>query len=218
MLSLHKLTNEQTGRVCGYNKDNIKSIVQRLKTENDIIINITHLFIALTVWYNNLHYNFAAVLFGYKHHQSICYAIDTIINQLTFYWVPSFIGYPYWTATKILSQVPQFVKDLYPNKKILGCIDATYLYQQHSNKNFQYQKATYSVHKHTNLQKEHVWCTTDGQVVVVDGPYRGHHDGVIGILSFVTLSMNHDVMELTHDGTEYSCFIEDIQVTIRQST
>ena len=117
LLRFDKLTNDQSKRVCGYNKDHIHSIINTVKSENDILINVLHLFIALTVWYNNLGYRFAAVLFGYKYESSVCYAIDKIINQMTFYWVPKWIGYPYWTAVKILNTVPQFVKDLYPDKK-----------------------------------------------------------------------------------------------------
>ena len=207
LLSLDRLTDVQTKRTCGRSKDDINAIVQRLKDENSIIINVVHLFLALTVWYNNLGYRFAAVLFGYKYQSTVCYAIDQVINKLSFHWVPKYIGYPYWTAVKILSTVPQFVKDLYPDKKILGCIDATYLYKQHANSNFQYQKVTWSVHKHANLQKEHVWCTSEGWVVLVDGPYSADRgDGVIW--DSIINDPNHelyDIMGLTDDtDCEYS--------------
>ena len=204
LLRLDKLTNEQTKLVCGYNKDQMNSIVDTIKTQNDIMINILHLFIALTVWYNNLGYRFAAVLFGYKYESSVCYAIEKVINQMTFYWVPKWIGYPYWTAAKILNTVPQFVTDLYHDEKILGCIDATYLYKEHSNTNFQYQKVTYSMHKNSNLQKEHVWCTTDGKVVLVDGPHRADTgDGVIW--DSIIHDANHEIYDIMGTTDDNEC-------------
>ena len=204
LLALDKLDNKQTKQTCGITKENIDCIVKRLKDDNDVVINVLHLFIALTVWFNNIGCRFAAILFGYEDKSSICYAIDNVINTLTFYWVPKYIGYHCWTATKILSTVPQFVEDLYPNKKILGCIDATYLYKQHSNTNFQYQKLTYSVHKHKNLQKEHVWCTSEGKVVLVDGPYSADKGDWV-IWDSIINDPNHELYDIINLRDDSKC-------------
>ena len=63
------------------------------------------------------------------------------------------------------------------------------------------------MHKHANLQKEHVMCTAHGKVVFVDGPYAADRgDGVIW--DSITYDANHDlycIMDTQDDSEcEYS--------------
>ena len=171
LLQPDKLNNKQFKGCCGLTKNNIFHITDRLKEENNIQINMIHLFIACTVWFNNISYVFAAILFGFKSKSGIQYAIDSTIDELSKHWVPKYIGYPAWTVNKIIQNIPDFVRILFPNKLVLGCIDATYLYSEKSYYNYQYQKMTYSNHKHLNLQKEHVFCDCNGKIILVNGPY-----------------------------------------------
>ena len=57
-----------------------------------------------------------------------------------------------------------------------------------------FPKATYSVHKSRNLQKEHVACTPDGKVLFVDGPYfaDGHNDDYL-IWESIVEDPDHDI-------------------------
>ncbi len=48
--------------------------------------------------------------------------------------------------------------------------DATYIYIDKSS-NYQYQKETFSAHKHRNLVKFMILCSTDGYIIDVIGPY-----------------------------------------------
>ena len=203
LLSPDKLEGDKFKTVCGLERENMEHIVTRLK-EDDVLINFLHLFIACTVWYNNLCYRFAAALFGYEYESGIQYAIDTIINKLTFSWVPKHIGSTYWTPEKIMVHNPQFVNKLYPDKQILGCLDATYLYKQHAERNFQYQKETYSMHKHRNLQKEHVWCTTDGYVVQCDGPYAADRSDS-HIWNSIIHDADHQFYDIIGDWDDEKC-------------
>lgn len=49
-------------------------------------------------------------------------------------------------------------------------VDGTYAYHQKSS-NYAYQRLSYSMHKHTNLMKPFTFCTTNGFVIDMFGPY-----------------------------------------------
>ena len=181
LLAYDKLTDEQFRISCGLHRGDIDTIINGLALES-VIINVFHLFLTLCVWYNNLSYRFAAILFGYKKHSTIQYAVDKTITVLSFHWVPKWLGYPHWTIEKVIQNTPSFVRELFPDKKIAGVVDATFLYKEKSYNNYQYQRITYSSYKHCNLQKESVVCTCNGKILTVDGPYAAdglNNDAII---------------------------------------
>ena len=60
------------------------------------------------------------------------------------------------------------------------------------------------MHKHANLQKEHVWCTSDGKVVLVDGPYRADTgDGVIW--DSIIHDANHELYDIMGTIDDEEC-------------
>ena len=103
----------------------------------------------------------------------------------------------YWTKQKISEHTPEFVNKLWPNDNVIGCADATYLYSQKSQTNYQYQKQTCCVYKERNLQKEHVICTADGYIISADGPYfaDGHNTDAI-ILDNILHDDDHQIHEI----------------------
>ena len=209
-ISLQKLNDEQIRHSCGLDIDSLNRIVQHVNQPDYMHyrtnkLNVHDLFIACCIWRQNLCYTFAATLFGYKHNSGICKLVSRVINLLSEYWVEDWIGSSYWTEEKLAPHIPQFVKDLYPEKNVIGVVDATYLYMQKSRNNYQYQKASYSAYKHRNLQKEHVLCTPDGKVVFVDGPY--YADGQNNddkIWDSIVHSEHHDINIIYPDGKEYT--------------
>lgn len=182
---------------CGLEKCQLQRIVDELDAD-DIHLNINHLFIACSIWYQDISYSYAAILFGYSDKCYISHLVSGVIIILFNNWCSKYLGAGYWTKDKIINEhVPDFVRVLYPNKNIIGCIDATYLYSQKSQKNYQYQKASYSNYKHLNLQKEHVFCTPDGYIIVADGPYfaDGHNNDDI-LWDSIINDASHDIHEI----------------------
>ena len=177
-LCLNNLSDKEVRVSCGLHKAQLKRVVDELSSDN-IHLNITHLFVACSVWYQDISYSYASILFNYNDKCYVSQIISGVVIILFNHWAPKYLGSEYWTKDKILNaHIPEFVNILYPNDNIIGAVDATYLYSQKSQKNYQYQKATYSNYKHLNLQKEHVFCTLDGFVISVDGPYfaDGHNN------------------------------------------
>ena len=170
------LSDEKVRLACGISKTNLiviqKHVNEAIEDHSDTgKLDIEDLFIACCVWRQNMSYSFAAVTFGFTNSSGICHLIDRVLYYLSEYWVEDWLGKRYWNKREILKHIPEAVNKLHPNKNVIGCVDATYLYTQKSRSSYQFQKATYSKYKHRNLLKEHVLCTPDGKVVFVDGPY-----------------------------------------------
>ena len=177
-LSLNNLSDRDVRVSCGLYKAQLQRVVDELSS-NNVVLNINHLFVACSIWYQDISYSYAAILFNYNDKCYISQIVSDVVIILFNHWAPNYLGSRYWTKDKILNEhTPEFAKILYPNEDVIGSIDATYLYSQKSQKNYQFQKATYSNYKHLNLQKEHVFSTLNGFVISVDGPYfaDGHNN------------------------------------------
>ncbi len=116
------------------------SVMSVLKQTNEAITNsgdniarlkLQQLFIAFSVWRQNMRYNFAASIFGYADHSGVCKCVDRVIEALMKYYVPKYIGYPAWNTDKLMQEYPQFVRTLYPNKIIGGVVDVTYCHDMY---------------------------------------------------------------------------------------
>ena len=175
-LPVTSLSDEKIKNSCGLTKENLLFIVQHVNQPNHQIyqrvnLDVEDLFIACSIWRQSLSYSFAASIFGFADSSGISKLVVRVIDLLCDYWVGDYIGYEYWIREGVANHVPDFVNKLHPGKNVVGCIDATYLYKQKARSDYQYQKSSYCVYKGRNLQKEHVACTPDGKVIVVDGPY-----------------------------------------------
>lgn len=53
---------------------------------------------------------------------------SSTVAQINEIFVPQHLGFAAWPRTKLLQQVPNFVNILYPDKNVVGVVDATYLY------------------------------------------------------------------------------------------
>ena len=182
-LKCKELTNKRVRFACGLSKDDLIAIHKHVndaahRHADTSRLDIEDLFIACCIWRQNMSYSFAAVTFGFGQAGSVCNLIDRVLHFLSEYWVEDWLGQRYWNKTTIEEHIPEAVNKLHPNKNVIGCVDATYLYTQKSRSSYQFQKATYSNYKHRNLLKEHILCTPDGKVVFVDGPY--YADGYNG--------------------------------------
>ena len=175
-LPFESLSDEKIKNSCGLTKENLSFVIQHVNQPDHqmyqkVNLNIEDLYITCCVWKQNLSYSFAASIFGFADSSGISHLIDRVVDLLCDYWVSDYIGWEYWIREGVAKHVPDFVNKLHPGKNVVGCIDATYLYKQKAKSDYQFQKSSYCVYKGRNLQKEHVACTPDGKVLVVDGPY-----------------------------------------------
>ena len=194
-ISLHNLSDEQIKYLCGVHIHQLKEIAQHVNDKRLIKdFKYEDLSVAFAIWKHNLSYRLAAILFGYASYSGICCVVDRVVHFLSKYWVGDCVGYGYWKDKRVRAHVPKFCQRLFAGKNVVGIADATYLYSQKSQHNYQYQKCTYSVYKARNLQKEHVVCTPDGKILFVDGPFfaDGHNDDYL-IWDWVLNNRHHDI-------------------------
>ena len=142
-ISIDTLNDKQIKYLSGLTLTNLYDIVTHVNAKKVTrSFKVDDLFIACTVWKHNLPYRCAAILFGYGGHQGVKKVIDRVIPDLTRYWVPDHVGYGYWKDRDISNHQPIFVRRLHPDDNVVGIIDATYLYSQKSQRNYQYQKVS----------------------------------------------------------------------------
>ena len=184
---------------CGLPKEALRRVVEHVNQKHDgdpsmSKLSINDLFMACSIWRQNLSYRFAAAEFGYRSHSGIQNVVDRVIDLLIAYWVPDWIGSGYWGGKDLSEHVPDFVRRLWPEDNVVAIADATYLYTQKSQRNYQYQKCTYSVYKHRNLLKEHVVCSAQGKIFFVDGPfYADGQNSDQYIWDWIVHNTDHDI-------------------------
>ena len=140
-ISINTLNESQIKYLSGLSLDNLHDIVNHVNAKKVTrSFKLDDLFIAGSVWKHNLSYRCAAILFGYAGHQGVKRVLDRVIRDLTRYWVQDHVGYGYWKDRNIADHQPIFVRRLHPDDNVVGIIDATYLYSQKSQRNYQYQK------------------------------------------------------------------------------
>ena len=172
LLDVEEISAPEIKICCGFTKAQLQSIQ---KQTNNLLprnkLKLQQLFVAFTIWRNNLHYRFAGVLFGYSGPSGIAYVVDKVINALYEQYVPKYVGFPAWNQQKVEEEIPEFVRTLYPEDVIPGVVDCTYLYSERSRSNYQFQRCTYAGYKGRHLEKVQVCCTPSGKVIFIDGPF-----------------------------------------------
>ena len=211
-LYYYKLDAVQVQIACGLTPENLQFVVDHVNHQRNGKLDVVDLFIACSVWRNSTPYRWAAVQFGYAAHSSIQSCIDRVLCALSVHWVPDHIGYGFWKNHNVMHHVPDFVHRLFPDQLVVAVADATYLYSQKSQLNYQYQKCTYSVYKGRNLQKEHVVCTPDGYILFVDGPFfaDGHNSDQL-IWDWIVHADDHDIHRILPHHDEHG---QSVQYTV----
>ena len=119
-----------------------------------------------------LPYETLSVIFSFRNLQQIerictdvqnCFETDIILFH---------IGIRHLRRELLVERQSKLAKLLVPNSELILIADGTYAYHEKSTNN-NYQRKSYSVHKHQNLCKPFTVCTTDGYIVDFFGPYIG---------------------------------------------
>ena len=141
-ITIEALNEKQIKYLSGLTSDNLDDIINHVnhRKRSSWKFKKSDLFIACSIWKHNLPYRLAAVLYGYRGHSGIKRVVDRVVDNLTRYWVKDHVGYGYWKDRNVSDHVPEFCKKLHPNSNVIGVADATYLYSQKSQRNYQYQK------------------------------------------------------------------------------
>lgn len=128
------------------------------------------------MWRNDLKMTTVATIFGYKSHSAISMRFHKVLNVVTEYFVPQYLGPTAFDIKQIEQQnIPKLFRNLFP--KSMGVIDGGYI-KIDKLSHHQIQKKSYCVHKKSNLVKFIDLCLPDGTIFDTYGPFfsDGNHN------------------------------------------
>jgi hypothetical protein len=112
-------------------------------------------------------------LYNVPSYNQIRKIIDYIRKLFFEHFTPFNLGTRSITRENIISNHTTIMSKILLNAKkeaVISIWDATYIYIEKS-ANYDYQRSTFSMHKHRNLLKFMILCATDGHIIDVIGPY-----------------------------------------------
>ena len=105
-----------------------------------------------------------------KSQQAINYHINKVRELLMKLFVPKYLGLHLIDSHHMELHTTKVAKALIGDDRSIVVLDGTYIYCQKS-ENFDFQRSTFSLHKHRNLYKMFMCVTTDGWIIDATGPF-----------------------------------------------
>ncbi|CAG2231242.1 unnamed protein product [Mytilus edulis] len=124
-------------------------------------------------------------------------AISSARKYLVETFVPENLGFEHISRNNVINNHTRpLAQSLFGDitKPAILVVDGTYIYIQKSG-NFQFQRRSFSMHKHRPLVKPMVFVTTSGYIVSVMGPYMG--DGKNNDANIMTHIIKRNIEKIT---------------------
>ncbi|CAF3548310.1 unnamed protein product [Rotaria socialis] len=161
--------------ITGLSRDNFHDVLGHLTTMNNS--NVRSVRVALAVFLTKLRLGFSnrvlACLFHLKSKRTVSRIFHQVREALMKYFVPLNLGFQHITRDVVLNYHQTVIAtELLTNEpdQVVLIADGTYLYCQKSSNN-EFQRRTYSNHKHRHLIKPMIITASNGYILSVLGPF-----------------------------------------------
>src|SRR5699024_6862802 len=105
--------------------------------------------------------------------RTVNYHIKKARTALNQNFKPAYLGLASVSKADIQAHTTENAKALFSSLKTILVLDGTYAYIQKSS-NFEFQRQSFSLHKHRNLMKMFMVVSTDGYSIDVTGPFEAN--------------------------------------------
>jgi hypothetical protein len=167
-LSFHNMNDNQLISLTGMNSTQLGHL-QSLCENKKRLVTIPLYFFKLRTGMSD---RMIGALLG-KSQQNVNYHINSTRELLMQYFVPKHLGLHLVNNQQMTLHTTRVAQGLVvPNRSIL-VLDGTYIYCQKSG-NFDFQRLSYSLHKHRNLFKMFMCVATDGYIISCTGPFEAN--------------------------------------------